>query len=57
MKRLKSPRQVQQFLSIYDQIANIFIRRPNQDTVAKFHVARIQAFATWAEVAGAAVAA
>jgi putative transposase len=40
MKRFKSPRQVQRFLSIHDQIANLFSRRPNQDTAAKFHAAR-----------------
>ena len=40
MKRFKSPRQVQRFLSIHDQIANVFTRRPNQDTAAKFHSAR-----------------
>ena len=57
MKRFKSPRQVQRFLSTHDQIANIFSRCPNQDTAAKFHSARRQAFATWAEVAGVAMAA
>jgi putative transposase len=57
MKRYKSPRQVQRFLSIHDQIANIFSRCPTQDTAAKFHSARRQAFATWAEVAGVAMAA
>jgi putative transposase len=45
MKRFKSPRQVQRFLSIHDQIANLFSRRPSQDTAAKFHAARSQAFA------------
>jgi DDE domain len=34
MKRFKSPRQVQRFLSIHDQIANLFSRRRNQDTAA-----------------------
>ena len=57
MKRFKSPRQVQRFLSTHDQIANIFSRCPNQDTAAKFHSARRQAFATWAEVTGVAMAA
>jgi hypothetical protein len=41
----------------HDQIANIFSRCPNQDTAAKFHSARRQAFATWAEVTGVAMAA
>ena len=57
MKRFKSPRQVQRFLSTHDQIANIFSRCPNQDTATKFHSARRQAFATWAEVTGVAMAA
>src|ERR1700744_1651830 len=57
MKRFKSPRQVQRFLSIHDQVANVFSRRQNQDTAAKFQSARNQAFDTWAEVTGAAMAA
>ena len=57
MKQFKSPRQVQRFLSIHDQIANVFSRRRSQDTAAKFHIARIQAFTTWAEVTGVAMAA
>jgi putative transposase len=57
MKRFKSPRQVQQFLSIHDQIANVFTRRPNQDTAAKFHSARSQAFTAWAEITGVAMVA
>jgi putative transposase len=57
MKRFKSPRQVQRFLSTHDQIANVFSRRPNQDTAAKFHTARNQAFTTWAEVTRVAMAA
>ena len=57
MKRYKSPRQVQRFLSTHDQIANIFSCCSNQDTAAKFHSARRQAFVTWAEVAGVAMAA
>ena len=57
MKRFKSPRQVQRFLSTHDQIANIFSRRPNQDTAAKFHSTRHQAFATWAGGTSVAMAA
>jgi hypothetical protein len=56
-KRFKSPRQVQRFLSTQDQIANIFSRCPSQDTAAKFHSARSQAFTVWAEVTGVAMAA
>jgi putative transposase len=57
MKRFKSSRQVQRFLSIHDQIANVFSRRPSQDTAATFHSARNQAFTTWAEVTDVAMAA
>src|SRR3954465_2017776 len=57
MKRFKSPRQLQRFLSTQDQIANVFSRRPNQDTAAKFRTARHQAFTIWAEVTGVAMAA
>ena len=57
MKRFKSPRQAQRFLSTHDQIANVFSRRRNQDTAIKFHTARSQAFAAWAEVTGVAMAA
>src|SRR5271155_2695288 len=57
MKRFKSPRQVQRFLSIHDQIANVFSRRPNQDTAAKFRIARCHPFTAWAEVTGVAMAA
>jgi putative transposase len=57
MKRFQSPRQVQRFLSIHDQVANVFSRRPSQDTALKFHTARNQAFITWAEITGVAMAA
>jgi putative transposase len=57
MKHFKSSRQVQRFLSIHDQIANVFSRRPSQDTAATFHSARNQAFTTWAEVTDVAMAA
>src|SRR3954454_23390490 len=57
MKRFKSPRQVQRFLSTHDQVANVFSRRPNQDTAAKFHAARHEAFAIWTEVTDVAMAA
>src|SRR6201987_3232927 len=40
MKRFKSARQVQRFLSVHAQIANVFSRRPNQDTATKFRSAR-----------------
>jgi len=57
MKRFKSPRQAQRFLSTHDQITNVFSRRRDQDTAAKFRTARRQAFTTWAEATGVAMAA
>jgi putative transposase len=57
MKRFESPRQVQRFLSIHDQIANLFSRRSSQDTAAAFHATRNDAFTTWAEVTGVVMAA
>ena len=57
MKRFESPRQVQRFLSIHDQIANLFSRRPSPDTAAAFHATRNGAFTTWAEVTGVVMAA
>jgi putative transposase len=57
MKRFKSPRQVQRFLSTHDQIANVFARRPNQDTAARCRTARSQAFTIWTEVTGVTMAA
>jgi putative transposase len=56
-KGFKSPRQVQRFLSIHDQIGNVFSRRPHQDTAAASRIARNQAFITWADVTGVAMAA
>ena len=57
MKRYKLPRQVQRFLSVHDQIANVFARRSSQDTAASFHSARSQAFNVWAEIIGGTMAA
>src|SRR6266436_6103933 len=57
MKRFKSPRQVQRFLAAHDQVANIFPRRRDHDTAANLRSVRTQAFATWADVTGVAMAA
>ena len=57
MKRFKSARQVQRFLSIHDPIANLFHLRRDHRSVADYRTARAQAFETWAEVAGARLAA
>ena len=57
MKRFKSPRQAQRFLSAHDQINNLFHLRRDHVTAAQYRAARAQAFATWAEVTGAKAAA
>jgi putative transposase len=56
MKRFKSPRQVQRFLSAHDQVANVFLRRRDHDTAAILRSGRTRAFATWADVTGVAMA-
>lgn len=57
MKRFKSPRQVQRFLSIHDLIANLFHLRRDSRPVSNYRAARAQAFTAWVEVAGAPLAA
>jgi len=57
MKRFKSPRQVQRFLSAHDQVANVFPRRRDHDTAANLRSGRTQAFTTWADITGVAMAA
>ena len=52
MKRFKSARQVQRFLSIHDLIAHLFNLRRDHRPVADYRTARVQAFETWAEVTG-----
>jgi putative transposase len=57
MKRFKSPRQVQRFLSVHDQVANLFLHRRDHDTAANIRSGRTRAFAIWADVTGVAMAA
>lgn len=57
MKRFKSARHVQRFLSIHDPIANLFHLRRDHRPVADDRAARAQAFETWPEVAGPRLAA
>jgi putative transposase len=52
MKRFKSARQVQRFLSAHDQINNLFHLRRDQLPASQYRAARTQAFQTWAEVTG-----
>ena len=56
MKRFKSAGQVQRFLSVHDQIANLFHRSANTNA-ADYRRARARAFQVWAEVTGIASAA
>jgi putative transposase len=53
MKRFKSAGQAQRFLSVHDQVANLF-RRPANTNAAEQRTSRAQAFKTWAEVTGIA---
>jgi len=53
MKRFKSARQIQRFLSIHNPINNLLHLRRNHLSASDFRIARAQAFETWAEVAGA----
>lgn len=54
MKRFKSAGQAQRFLSVHDQVANLF-RRPANSNAADRRQSRARAFAAWAEVTGIAV--
>ena len=54
MKRFKSARQVQRFLSAHDQINNLFHLRRDHVTASEYRAARTRAFQTWGEVTGAA---
>jgi putative transposase len=51
MKRFKSAGQTQRFLSVHDQIANLF-RRPANANAADHRKSRVQAFGVWAELTG-----
>jgi putative transposase len=57
MKRFKSARHVQRFVSIHDPIANLFHFPRNQLTAADYRTARAQAFEDWAEISGVRLAA
>jgi putative transposase len=57
MKRFKSPRQVQRFLSAHDQINNLFHLRRDHVTANEYRAARARAFEVWADISGVAAAA
>src|SRR3712207_6259889 len=52
MKRFKSPRQAQRFLSAHDQIGNLFHLRRDHVSAVRYRATRARAFETWAEVSG-----
>jgi putative transposase len=53
MKRFKSAGQAQRFLSVHDQVGNLF-RRPANTNAAEHREARASAFVAWTEVTGVA---
>ncbi|KLK94602.1 transposase [Microvirga vignae] len=53
MKRFKSAWQAQRFLSVHEQVANLF-RRPANTNAADYCTSRAQAFVVWAEATGIA---
>ena len=57
MKRFKSARQAQRFLSAHDQVNNLFHLRRDHVTASEYRAARARAFEMWAEISGVAVAA
>jgi putative transposase len=51
MKRFKSARQAQRFLSVHDQVANLFhIPYPESVPADLRRTSREQAFAVWREI-------
>src|ERR1044072_2649835 len=57
MKRFKSARQAQRFLSAHDQINNLFLLPRHRMPATDSRAARAQAFEAWHEVCGIKVAA
>ena len=56
MKRFKSPRQAQRYLSAHDQIGNLFHLRRDHVTAVQHRAAKARAFEVWAEISGIAAA-
>ena len=57
MKRFKSARQAQRFLSAHDQVNNLFHLRRDHVTAHEYRAARAHAFEVWADISGVAAAA
>ena len=56
MKRFKSARQEQRFLSAHDQIANLFHLRRDHVSASEYRAARARAFDIWADISSIAAA-
>lgn len=57
MKRFKSGRRAQRFLSVQDQITNLFHLRRDHVSSSKYRAARAGAFKVWADISGIAATA
>ena len=57
MKRFKTARHVQRFLSIHDPIANLFHRRRDQQPASERRHARTEALTLWSNATGAVLSA
>ncbi len=57
MKRFKSARQAQRFLSAHDQVNNLFHLRRDHVSASEYRAARRRAFEMWADISGVAAAA
>ena len=57
MKRFKTARHVQRFLSIHDPIANLFHRRRDQQSASERRHARTEALTVWSNATGAVLSA
>jgi putative transposase len=57
MKRFKSARHLQRFVSIHDPIANLFNLPRNRLTATDYRAFRADAMTVWAELAGTAASA
>jgi putative transposase len=55
MRRFKSARQAQQFLSTHSPIHNHFQLRRHRLSANEYRIARDHAFATWRDATGAAL--
>ena len=57
MKRFKSPRHLQRFVSIHYPIANLFHLPRHSLQAAEYRTPRAEAVAAWREIAGVRAAA